>query len=116
MADQYKDLETPEEAFAALLAQSKGGPVVEWLEDCQWSRVITPEAWKVVDVCQLNFRVPLPPVVTVVYHVHSVLDGSHRFQTTYYLDQARSYCAGGEHFYIVKHTVTNGVPAVEVVK
>lgn len=115
MTDQYKYLETPEEAFKALLEQNKGGPVVEWLEDCQWSRVITPEAWKVVDVCQLKFRVPLPPVVTVVYHVHSALDGSHRFQTIY-LDQARNYAVGGKYFYIIPHTITNGVPAVEVVK
>ena len=113
MADQYKYLETPEEAFAALLAQSKGGPVVEWLEDCQWSRVITPEAWKVVDVCQLKFRVHLAPVVTVVYHVHDCY-GCHILARST-LEEARKF-ADDEGDYIVKHTVTNGVPAVEVVK
>ncbi len=114
MADQYKDLETPEEAFAALLAQSKGGPVVEWLEDCQWSRVITPEAWKVVDVCQLNFRVPLPPVVTVVYHVYWK-SGIYRY-SSFSREEAQSYASDAQGSYIVKHTLTNGVPAVEVVK
>ena len=113
MTDQYKYLETPEEAFAALLAQSKGGPVVEWLEDCQWSRVITPEAWKVVDVCQLKFRVPLPAVVTVVYHVHEKISGCHLYER--YTEEG-AWDVVGEFCYIVKHTVTNGVAAVEVVK
>jgi len=117
MTDQYKYLETPEEAFAALLAQSKGGPVVEWLDSFQvWNSVRSSiGGWTLGSVVSTKFRVPLPPVVTVVYHVHSALDGSHRFQTIY-LDQARNYAVGGKYFYIIPHTITNGVPAVEVVK
>ena len=100
------------ERAEAELAAARRGPVVEWLEDCQWSRVITPEAWKVVDVCQLKFRVPLPPVVTVVYHVHEKISGCHLYGYT----EEEAWDVVGEFCYIVKHTVTNGVPAVEVVK
>lgn len=116
MTDQYKYLETPEEAFAALLAQSKGGPVVEWLDSFQvWNSVRSSiGGWTLGSVVSTKFRVPLPPVVTVVYHVHD-RTGAHIGSRTNYAEAAER-ASPWEGSYIVKHTITNGVPSVEVVK
>lgn len=116
MTDQYKYLETPEEAFAALLAQSKGGPVVEWLDSFQvWNSVRSSiGGWTLGSVVSTKFRVPLPPVVTVVYHVHDA-EGVYRCSRDRY-EYARDMISACRGAYIVKHTITNGVPSVEVVK
>ena len=58
--------------------------------------------------------VPLPPVVTVVYHVHD-RTGAHIGSRTNYAEAAER-ASPWEGSYIVKHTITNGVPSVEVVK
>ena len=115
MTDQYKYLETPEEAFAALLAQSKGGPVVEWLDSFQvWNSVRSSiGGWTLGSVVSTKFRVPLPAVVTVVYHVHEKISGCHLYEL---YTEEEAWDVVGEFCYIVKHTVTNGVAAVEVVK
>jgi hypothetical protein len=106
MTDQYKYLETPEEAFAALLAQSNGGP--------RWWNLCSAIGWSVCGIVRNKFRVPLPPVVTVMYHVHGKeglwqASADSEDQARYIREQRL-----GRH--IVKHIITNGVATVEVVK
>ena len=115
MTDQYKYLETPEEAFKALLEQNKGGPVVEYLASSgpSWKVCSGPSGWDVGSIVNAKFRVSPPPVVTVVYHVHEKISGCHLYER---YTEEEAWDVVGEFCYIVKHTVTNGVPAVEVVK
>ncbi len=116
MTDQYKYLETPEEAFAALREMDKGGPVVEFhFGDgaADWRPIQEPKEWRIASLERLQFRVHLPPVVTVVYHVHEKISGCTLYER---YTEEEAWDVVGEFCYIVKHTVTNGVPAVEVVK
>jgi len=116
MTDQYKYLETPEEAFKALREMDKGGPVVEFhFGDgaADWRPIQVPKEWRIASLEYAKFRVPLPAVVTVVYHVHEKISGCHLYER---YTEEEAWDVVGEFCYIVKHTVTNGVPAVEVVK
>lgn len=111
MTDQYKYLEYPEDAFAALQNQIAGKEKVEICraEGTVWCQVSDPSGLTVSEVINCKFRVPPQSVTTVVYHVHS-REGWAILETTN-IDIARAAVDrakddGTFDVYIVKHKIT----------